>query len=131
MKFTEIAFVAYAVTDVKRARAFYEGVLGLKPGSVMEKGNDYAFIEYWLGANDEHCLVIGAGAPQFKPGKTGATVALETDDFEGTVAKLKTAGVKTLMEPYIGPTCSMILVEDPDGNQIMIHKRKKQGNLVD
>ena len=48
MKIKEIAFVAYAVTDVKKARAFYEGVLGLVPNSVMEDGNNYAFIEYWL-----------------------------------------------------------------------------------
>ena len=31
---TEIAFCCYAVTDVPRARAFYEGVLGLKPAQV-------------------------------------------------------------------------------------------------
>ncbi|HVT75019.1 MAG TPA: VOC family protein [Candidatus Paceibacterota bacterium] len=124
MKIKEIAFAAYAVTDVKRARAFYEGTLGLKPNSVMEQGNDFAFIEYWLGEKDEHCLVIGAGAPQFKPGKMGATVALEVDDFKAWSEKLKGAGVKFLMEPYDGSSCSMTLIEDPDGNQIMIHQRK-------
>lgn len=122
---TEIAFVAYAVTDVARARAFYEGILGLKPRVEHVKDNQNAFIEYWIGKNDEHCLVIGAGAPQFKPGKTGATVGLEVADVDAAEAKIKAAGVKTLMNRYDGPSCSMILVEDPDGNQIMIHKRKK------
>ena len=125
MKAIEIAFVAYAVTDVRRARDFYEGILGLKPASVMEKGNDYAFIEYWIGAGNEHCLVIGAGAPQFKPGKTGATAALEVEDFAAAVETLRDKGVKFLMDAYDDPSCSMVLVEDPDGNQIMIHKRKK------
>ena len=32
LKVTEIAFSCYAVTDIKIARDFYEGVLGLKPG---------------------------------------------------------------------------------------------------
>jgi len=31
MKVTEIAFTGAPVTDMKRARAFYEGVLGFKP----------------------------------------------------------------------------------------------------
>jgi len=31
MHVTEIAFSVYAVTDLKRARGFYEGRLGLKP----------------------------------------------------------------------------------------------------
>ena len=31
MKVTDIAFTGIPVTDMKRARAFYEGVLGLKP----------------------------------------------------------------------------------------------------
>ena len=30
MKITEIAFTSYPVTDLKRARQFYEGVLDLK-----------------------------------------------------------------------------------------------------
>jgi catechol 2,3-dioxygenase-like lactoylglutathione lyase family enzyme len=31
IKVSEIAFVAYPVTDKQRARDFYEGLLGLKP----------------------------------------------------------------------------------------------------
>ena len=36
MKITAIAFVGIPVTDMKRARGFYEGVLGLRARS----GND-------------------------------------------------------------------------------------------
>jgi predicted enzyme related to lactoylglutathione lyase len=121
MKIREIAFVAYAVEDVKRARAFYEGVLGLKAGSVSE-GEGYAFIEYYIG---DHTLAIGMGAPNFKPGKTGATVAFEVEDFDKAVETLKTHNVPFLMECYDGKSCQMTLVPDPDGNQIMIHRRKK------
>ena len=123
MTFSEIAVVAYAVTDVARARSFYEGVLGLKPAHTFIDGQN-AFIEYWLGKNDEHCLVIGAGAPMFQPGKTGATAALEVDDFEAALKHLESHQVKPLMPRYDGPVCSMLLIEDPDGNQIMIHRRK-------
>ncbi len=122
MTFKEFSFVAYATTDVPRARAFYEGVLGLKTINVWE-GADSAFIEYEIGPNT---LAIGKGAPNFKPGKMGGTVALEVVDFDGAVKELKSKKVKFLMDAYDGPACNMILIEDPDGNQIMIHRRKEK-----
>jgi predicted enzyme related to lactoylglutathione lyase len=119
MKITEIAFVCYPVDDIPKARAFYEGVLGLKATSVS--GDDsWGFIEYEIGP---HTLAIGKGAPQFSPGKTGPCVALETDDFDGLVAKLKAAGAVLSGESHSGKTCSMQTVFDPSGNQIMIHRR--------
>ncbi|TAK57725.1 VOC family protein [Patescibacteria group bacterium] len=120
MKITEIAFVCYPVDDVKRARSFYEGVLGLTPGKVSE-GEGYAFIEYYMG---EHTLAIGKGAPNFKTGKTGATVALEVDNFDEAIKKLKDNKVEFIMDCLDSPSCKMVLVADPEGNQIMIHKRK-------
>ena len=35
-KVTELASCCYAVTDLARARAFYKGVLGLKPTTVTD-----------------------------------------------------------------------------------------------
>ena len=121
MKFKEFSFVSYPITDVPLARAFYEGILGLKPGNVYE-GDGYAFIEYAVGPDT---LAIGKGAPSFSPGKTGATVALELDgDFVAAINELTAKKVKFLMEPHDGPSCNMILIEDPDGNQVMVHRRK-------
>jgi predicted enzyme related to lactoylglutathione lyase len=124
MNIKEIAFVSYPVSDIARARRFYEEILKLKPAQVTVKDNQNGFIEYWIGQNNEHCLAIGAGAPMFKPGKTGATAAFEVDDFESAVKRMAEHKVKTLMPRYDGPVCSMILIEDPDGNQVMLHKRK-------
>ena len=39
IRYKEIAFVAYPVTDVARARKFYEGVLGLKPSKASPLSN--------------------------------------------------------------------------------------------
>ena len=39
MKVIEIAFTGYPVTDLKRARQFYEGILGLKPTKVFGDEN--------------------------------------------------------------------------------------------
>ena len=120
MKPTEVAFSGYAVTDLKRARDFYENVLNLKPCSVFEKGT-MGFIEYEVGP---HTLTIGAGAELFKPGPTGATVALEVEDFQEAIKTLKEKKVRFVMETYETPVCWMAAIEDPDGNRIMIHKRK-------
>jgi predicted enzyme related to lactoylglutathione lyase len=120
MKAIEVAFSCYAVTDLKRARTFYEDVLGLKPCSVFEK-EGMGFIEYELGP---HTLAIGAGAELFKPGPTGATVALEVEDFDEAIKSLKARQVRFVMESYDTPVCRMAAIADPDGNFLMIHKRK-------
>lgn len=116
----EIAFVTYAVVDVPKARDFYERVLGLKPGSLWE-GEDMAFVEYEIGSQT---LAIGKGAENFKPGITGATVALEVDDFDAMIKRLKDNKINFLLEPHETSMCHMAIVNDPDGNQLMVHKRK-------
>ena len=121
MKFKGFSFASYPVTNIARARAFYEGTLGLKATSEWV-GESNAFIEYDMGPDT---LAIGMGAPNFSPGKTGGTVALEVDDFDAALVELKAKGVKLLMEPADFPSCNMVIIEDPDGNQIMIHKRKE------
>jgi predicted enzyme related to lactoylglutathione lyase len=44
--------------------------------------------------------------------------------LDGEVARLKSLGVTFSMEPYDTPVCRFAFVCDPDGNKIMIHKRK-------
>ena len=118
MKVIEIAFSCYAVTDMTRARAFYEGVLGLKPTTVtdMEHGK---WTEYEFGP---YALAIGS-APGFKPNPDGCSVALEVDDFDQAIAELKDKNVKFRIEPLPTPVCRMAMIYDPDGNSICIHKR--------
>jgi predicted enzyme related to lactoylglutathione lyase len=119
MKVVEVAFVCYAVTDMPRARAFYEGVLGLAATTVhdSEHGN---WVEYEIGP---HTLCLGR-ADAFKPHPDGCSAALEVDDFDNAVAELKAANAKFRIEPMDTPVCRMAMVFDPDGNSLCIHKRK-------
>ena len=48
MKIKEIGFVAIPVTDISRARKFYEDVLGLEVSDEMMGGK---WIEYAIGDN--------------------------------------------------------------------------------
>lgn len=117
----EIAFTVLPVSSLSKARDFYEGVLGLKATSVFEK-SDMGFIEYDIGAGT---LAIGCGAPLFKPSADGGAVALEVADFDAAIADLKRKDCAFAMEPQATPVCRMAVVKDPDGNFLMIHKRKQ------
>lgn len=120
MKVIEVAFSGYPVTDLKRARQFYEGVLGLKTSRVFGDEST-AWVEYDIGAGT---LSIGNMAPEWKPSRHGGAVALEVDDFGAAVKRLKDNKVAFLVEPLETPVCHMAICSDPDGNSLTIHKRK-------
>ncbi len=46
MTITSVAFFAYAVSDIKKARKFYEGFLDLRPNGEYDKDPDSQYIEY-------------------------------------------------------------------------------------
>ena len=114
----EIAFTAYRVTDIERARAFYQERLGLK--AAMEYGG--VWIEYGIG---EATFVIQSVSPE-PPGGSRGMVAFEVDDFDATVAGLKAAAVPFAMETMETGVCWTAIVQDPDGNPVCIHKRKAE-----
>lgn len=118
--FKNIAFTIYAVTDIKKSRAFYEGVLGLVPNDDFPAKPDSMWIEYNIGPST---LSIGC-SPDWKPSSDGAVVALEAIDFDAVMKKLKDAKVPFKLEPQDYPTCKMAVIYDPDKNPILIHHRK-------
>jgi predicted enzyme related to lactoylglutathione lyase len=114
---TEMSFVAVPVTDMKRSRAFYEGVIGLKPTAEFTGEN---WIEYDLGTG-----TFGLGNyPGWTPSPQGTVVAFEVDDLDAEMARLKSNGVVIAFDVMDSPVCRCAMVCDPDGNKIMIHKRK-------
>jgi predicted enzyme related to lactoylglutathione lyase len=125
MKVTEIAFTGYSVTDMKRAKGFYEGVLGLgKSRGFGQHNGEEQWVEYDIGAG---CLALISGGDQiWPPHPAGTAAALEVDDFDGYVSKLRANGVKFIWEPRESPYCWMVVVADPDGNWIVLHHRKPE-----
>ena len=118
MKVNALAFVAIPVTDVKRARSFYEGVIGLTVSEQMMGGQ---WIEYAIGANT---LAIANVGEHWRPSDQGTGAALEVDDFERSIKELKEHNVPFVAEPFESPCCRMAVVQDPDGNNLIIHKLK-------
>jgi predicted enzyme related to lactoylglutathione lyase len=120
MKVTEIAFSSYAVTDIAKARSFYEGALKLAMSSETDLGEQGHWIEYEIGPG-----TLGIGkSPGWKPSSDGCTVALEVENFDEAVADVKAANVPIRMGPFETRVCHMLMITDPDGNTVILHKRK-------
>lgn len=121
MQITEIAFSCYPVKDMAKSIAFYEGTLGLTKtmDHKMEDGSGH-WVEFDIGSGT---LSIGQ-SPGWEPSPQGCTVGLEVDDFNAAVAKIKQANVTITMGPIETPVCHMLMISDPDGSPLIIHKRK-------
>ena len=113
----EIAFVFHPVTDIARARGFYEGVLGLKTGIQVEFGPGQWWIEFDVAGQ---ALAISNAMP----GTPSASLTLEVANLDESLAAVKAAGVTIAFDVMEFPPCRMFAIKDPDGNQIGLHQRK-------
>jgi len=120
MKIKKIGFVAIPVTDMKRAREFYEGFLGLEVSDEMMNGK---WIEYAVGTDT---LAIANVGDQWMPSDQGTGAALEVENFDDAITHLRKANAVFAAEPFETPCCHMAVVQDPDGNKLMIHKLKPE-----
>jgi predicted enzyme related to lactoylglutathione lyase len=120
MKIKNIAFIGIPVTDIPRARKFYEEVLGLAVADEMMGGK---WIEYAVGDNT---LAIANVGEQWTPSGQGTGAALEVKDFDEAIKHLKEQKVRFAAEPFETPCCHMAVVQDPDGNKLIIHKLKPE-----
>jgi predicted enzyme related to lactoylglutathione lyase len=120
MKINAIGFVAIPVTDIPRARKFYEGVLGLTVSDEMMGGK---WIEYTVG---QDTLAIANVRDMWRPSDQGTGAAFEVEDFDDAIKRLKDRHVRFAAEPFETPCCHMAVVQDPDGNKLMIHKLKPE-----
>jgi predicted enzyme related to lactoylglutathione lyase len=120
MKIKEIGFVAIPITDIPRARKFYEDVLGLQVSDEMMDGK---WIEYAVGDNT---LAIANVSDTWTPSDQGTGAAFEVEDFNEAIGRLRDRHVRFAAEPFETPCCHMAVVQDPDGNKLIIHKLKPE-----
>ena len=118
MKIKKLAFVGIPVTDMKRAREFYEGVLGLQPDPEMTGEH---WTEYLIG---EGTLALACVGEQWKPSNDGTSAALEVENLEKAIARFEEG--KIAYDKVDSPVCRMAIIEDPDGNKLIIHKLKSE-----
>jgi len=115
MQIQKVDFVGIPTRDAEAARRFYGEVLGLRP-------DPNARYEYWAG---ETCFAIWEPARvgmEFSPQKN-AHIALRVDDVEQARRDLEAQGVEFRGEILDTGVCHMAFFTDPDGNDLMLHRR--------
>lgn len=119
--FKKVAFTMYPVTDVARARRFYEETFGLKIGSHGNQG-EHHWIEYDLSGGG--CLALTNFIEDQPSDTAGGTIALEVEDLASLVDDLKAKGVTFKGDIIPSPVCTMAVCLDSEGNSILLHQLK-------
>jgi catechol 2,3-dioxygenase-like lactoylglutathione lyase family enzyme len=110
-------FVSVPVRDVERATRFYRDTLGLE--QVSEGG----WPEFQLGENVSLYLIDPTSIGQEFSAPHTAHIALRVPDVADTRQELEAGGVEFDGEILDTGVCHMAFFHDPDGNQLMLHRR--------
>ena len=113
----KVAFTMYPVEDTARARDFYENKLGLTVGSKASNG---VWTEYDLPGGG--CFALFRGDQPKPTASSGGSVAFEVEDLTALVARLKADGVTILQDNIVSPVCRMAVVQDTEGNSLILHQ---------
>lgn len=115
-----VDFVMYNTKDIRKTRAFYQKLFGLRKG---EEWN-----AWWSEFHTEPLTLCLNGTKDDNSRGwdwTGpACVAFAVDDVPAAVAACRRRKVKVLIEPVETRVCWMAWIADPDGNRICLHSRK-------
>ena len=110
-------FISVPVTDMERATRFYEETLGLP--KISTRG----FPEFQLGENVSVYLIRMEDVGSAWSAPHSAHVALRVPDVAETRKELEAKGIEFDGEIFDTGVCHMAFFKDPDGNQLMLHRR--------
>jgi catechol 2,3-dioxygenase-like lactoylglutathione lyase family enzyme len=114
-----LAFIAYSVKDITASRRFYEEVLGLK----LARSFHNEWFEYDLG---DSTFAITSADIEYAPPIRGALVGFEVSDLDAEISRLRRLGVPFKRdEVRETAVCRYVIVFDPDGTEVLIHRRKE------
>jgi predicted enzyme related to lactoylglutathione lyase len=103
-----VDFVALPVTDLSRADAFYGEAVGLprNPNTSGERWIEYETRNVTLALST-----------------FGGTIALRVPDVDEARGALEDAGIEFAMDTFDSGVCHGAPFTDPDGNQLLLHRR--------
>ena len=110
-------FVSVPVTDLERSTAFYRDTVGL------EQIGHGAWPEFQLGENVSLYLFDPTNVGREYQGPHTSPIALRVADVEGARRALEAKGVEFTGETFDSGVCHMAFFHDPDGNELMLHRR--------
>ncbi len=119
--YKKVAFTMYPVTDMARARDFYENTIGLPFSGESAEG---AWIEFDLPGGG--CFALTSMPLGIIPShEAGGSVAFEVDNLKELVEQLKSKGVQFKMDWYESPVCYLSVALDTEGNGFILHQCKR------
>ena len=109
------------VSDIARAKAFYENILDVQLTDAEMGPNKMAWFPMEMGATGAAgTLILGEG---YTPSHSGSLVYLHVDQIDPTLEKIAAAGGKTIMPQVdIGEHGSIAHFEDSEGNRVALHQ---------
>ena len=112
-------FISVPVTDLERSTRFYSDTLGL------EQIGHGGWPEFALGENVSLYLLDPTNIGQTFQGPHTASIALRVPDVHEAQAELEAKGITFEFDesPFDTGVCHMAIFKDPDGNQLMLHRR--------
>lgn len=127
MKENSVRWFEIYVQDMKRAKSFYEKMLGIKleklqedMGPELEEMQIFPHEQGKPGAAGALVKMKG-----FPPGSNSTIVYFGSEDCAVEVGRVKDAGGKVFKDKFsIGPHGFIALVTDPDGNMVGLHSDK-------
>lgn len=121
MKPRGIDFFCFTVSDIGKSADFYENTLGLTLSGWIGSG----WVEFSVG--DTPTVLALRATREDDAGNAdhrGGGIALAVDDVRQAVEELRGQGVSVILEPGELATCHAAAIADPDGNLILLHRRK-------
>ena len=119
--FKRVAFTMYPVSDMARAVAFYSDVLGLPGCKELVPGK---WVEYDMPQSG--CFALTTMMADMIPdGQRGGCLAFEVEDLQGLCATLKDKGVTFHNDIFESPVCHGAMIQDTEGNLVMLHQLKR------
>jgi catechol 2,3-dioxygenase-like lactoylglutathione lyase family enzyme len=112
-------FITVPVTDIERSKQFYGETLGLP---WINEGSPH-WPEFQLGENISLYLMDPTNIGSTFQGPHTAHIALRVPDVAATRAELEERGVEFEGDIFDSGVCHMAFFKDPDGNQLMLHRR--------
>jgi predicted enzyme related to lactoylglutathione lyase len=106
-------FVLFHVGDMQKAIEFYRDFLGLPLEFYKE---EWKWAEF--SAGNVTLTLSGGGRP------STSVIALAVDDLEAASHEVQAKGVKAKRSLHELSTCWHLEILDPDGNTVILHKRK-------
>jgi len=132
-KILGISHAAFYVSDMAKARAFYEGFLGFaSPFSIPRKNPGEQLV--WIKINDRQSVELFPGGEVAPDADRLYHIAIEVDDADAMLAYLRAKGIAGLPPTATSPLGKIgnknFTIKDPNGNGVEIVQYMPDGWTV-